>query len=373
MKIIITGGGTGGHIYPGITLATTLKSMDPSHEILFVGTERGLEADVVPRAGFELRQLNLSGIPRCLSPQLFLAIIRAGKGMLETVQLLREFRPDVVVGTGGYVCGPVVLTAALMGIPTLIQEQNAFPGITNKILGRFVKRVCLGYEEASRYFPRHKVKVTGNPIRPEIGSVPRAEAAARLGISPDKTTMLVFGASQGARSINKALLEALPQLMDGKNLQVLWLTGRKDYDKLIGELKRLKLSEFQEMLHVWPYLYNMPDAYAVSDWVVGRAGAISLAEITCQGLPAILVPYPYATGDHQTWNARVLAAAGAGWSVPDKEFTGERLLELVEKLADSPSLRKAMGAASRALGKPMAARDLAEEAIALGTSRLSRK
>lgn len=373
MKIIITGGGTGGHIYPGITLATTLKSMDPTHEILFVGTEHGLEADVVPRAGFELRKLKLSGIPRRISPQMFIAMIRAGKGMLETIHVLRQFRPDVVVGTGGYVCGPVVLTAALMGIPTLIQEQNAFPGITNKILGRFVKRVCLGYEEASRYFPRYKVKVTGNPIRPEIGSVPRSEAAARLGVSANKVTMLVFGASQGARSINKALLESLPKLLTKTDLQVLWLTGRKDYDTLIGELKSLNLGNMQEALHVWPYLYNMPDAFAVSDWVVGRAGATSLAEITCQGLPAILVPYPYATGDHQTWNARVLATAGAGWSIPDKEFSGERLLELVEKLFNSPDMRRSMGMESRALGKPMAAHDLAQETISLGTSRLSRK
>jgi UDP-N-acetylglucosamine--N-acetylmuramyl-(pentapeptide) pyrophosphoryl-undecaprenol N-acetylglucosamine transferase len=217
------------------------------------------------------------------------------------------------------------------------------------------------------------VKVTGNPIRPEMGSVPRVEAAKRLNVAANKLTMLVFGASQGARSINKALLEALPKLQNIQSLQVLWLTGRKDYDTLMDELKRINIDNDSETLHVWPYLYNMPDAYAVSDWVVGRAGAISLAEITSQGLPAILIPYPYATGDHQTWNARVVAAAGAGWSIPDKEFSGERLLELVDKLIASPDLRESMGAASRSLGKPMAAKDLANEAIALGTSRLSRK
>lgn len=373
MKILIAGGGTGGHIYPGITLATTLKSIDANHQILFVGTERGLESDVVPRAGFDLKLLNLSGIPRRLSLQMFVSMVRAGKGMIETVNLLRSYQPDVVVGTGGYVCGPVVLTAALMGLPTLIQEQNAFPGITNKILGRFVKRVCLGYEEASRFFPRKKIKVTGNPIRPEIGVIPRKEAAVRLGISDQAQTVLVFGASQGARSINKALLGALPDLLSQHELQVLWLTGRKDFESLSAELNQMNLGENRQRIHVWPYLYNMPDAYAVSDWVVGRAGAISLAEITRQGLPSILVPYPHATGDHQTWNARVLDKAGAAWMVADRDFSDACFLQMAHKLISSPDMRRTMGLASLAAGHPSAANDLAAEVLALGTSHLSRK
>ncbi len=372
MRIMIAGGGTGGHVYPGITLAQTLKELDPSHDILFVGTARGLEADVVPRTGFPLHTLTLSGIPRRLSWKMLLALFRAGRGMLETFKLLKTFNPDVVVGTGGYVCGPVVLSAALLGYPTLIHEQNAFPGMTNRILGRFVKRVCLGYEAAGRFFPKAKVKTVGNPIRREIGLVPRQEAAKRLQVSPARPTMLVFGASQGARSINQALLDSLSRLLRHRELQVIWVTGAADHGRIMEEWQKVAVDN-REAVRIWPYLHNMPDAFAVADWVISRAGAISLAEITRQGLPAILVPYPYATGDHQTWNAKVLADAGAAWVVPDSQFNGDILTEQVDKLMASPELRAAMAAASRGLSRPEAATDLAAEVLALGTSHKSRK
>jgi UDP-N-acetylglucosamine--N-acetylmuramyl-(pentapeptide) pyrophosphoryl-undecaprenol N-acetylglucosamine transferase len=369
MRVLIAGGGTGGHIYPGITLASTIKEADPSHEILFVGTNRGLEADVVPRTGYKLHILNLSGIPRRLSLGIIKSVFRAGKGMMDTVRLLRSFKPDVVVGTGGYVCGPVVLTAAVLGYPTLIQEQNAFPGITNRILGRFVRKVCLGYQAAEKFFPRNKVIVTGNPIRPEIGIVPRTLAAQRLGIRDDRQTMLVFGASQGAQSINRALLESLPVLLKHEDLQVLWITGNANYETIKEQWSQTVVTQGKEAVHIWPYLHNMPDAFAVADWVVSRAGAISLAEITRQGLPAILIPYPFATGDHQTYNARVLAEAGAAWVVADSQLKGEDLVDMVERLISSPSLKTSMGEASLGLSHPKAAQDLAREVLALGQAK----
>lgn len=366
MRVLIAGGGTGGHIYPGITLAQTLKKIDPSHEILFVGTERGLEADVVPRAGFPLQLLKLSGIPRRLSWKMVVAMVRAGRGMLETVKVIRSFKPDVVVGTGGYVCGPVVLSAALMGLPTVIHEQNAFPGITNRILGRFVRKVCLGYEAASRYFPSYKIHVTGNPIREAIGTVPRKEAAERLGVNPERPSMLVFGASQGARSINQAIMGCLAALgQEYPKLQILWITGQSNFEATQSLLVGMSESINKETLHVWPYLHNMPDAFAVSDWVVGRAGAISLAEITRQGLPAILVPYPHATGDHQTYNARVFGDAGAAWVVEDHTFNAEILLDYIRILMNDPSTRESMRSASLHLGRPSAAMDLANLVLSM--------
>lgn len=367
MRILIAGGGTGGHIYPGITLAQTLKKKDPSHEILFVGTERGLEADVVPRAGFDVHLLKLSGIPRRLSWKMLLAMVRAGRGMFETVKLIRLFRPDVVVGTGGYVCGPVVLSAALMGLPTVIHEQNAFPGITNRILGRFVRRVFLGYGAAAKYFSAKKIRVTGNPIREAIGAVPRGEAAERLGVYQSNTTMMVFGASQGARSINQALLESLPTIgLKYPELQILWITGQSNYETVKENLAKILDEKSRRTIHVWPYLYNMPDAFAVSDFVIGRAGAISLAEITRQGLPAILVPYPHATGDHQTYNAKVLGDAGAAWVVADRSFNAGVLMDYLRQFMDDPVRREKMRLASLELSHPSAAEDLADEVIALG-------
>lgn len=367
MRILIAGGGTGGHIYPGITLAQTLKKMDPSHEILFVGTKRGLEADVVPRAGFELRLLTLSGIPRRISWKMILAMVRAGRGMMETVKVIRSFRPDVVVGMGGYVCGPVVLSAALMGLPTVIHEQNAFPGITNRILGRVVRRVCLGYAAASKYFPASKVRVVGNPIREAIGTIPRQEAAERLGMDGNRPTLLVFGASQGARSINQALLDSLPALhLEFPSLQVLWITGQANFETVQSALAAFNDPLPKETLYVWPYLHNMPDAFAVSDAVIGRAGAISLAEITRQGLPAILVPYPHATGDHQTYNAKVLGDAGAAWVVADHEFTAEVLMNDLRQLMNDAARRGKMRQASLDLSHPSAAMDLAREVLSFG-------
>ena len=253
MRIMIAGGGTGGHVYPGITLAQTLKELDPSHDILFVGTARGLEADVVPRTGFPLHTLTLSGIPRRLSWKMLLALFRAGRGMLETFKLLKTFNPDVVVGTGGYVCGPVVLSAALLGYPTLIHEQNAFPGMTNRILGRFVKRVCLGYEAAGRFFPKAKVKTVGNPIRREIlfpGSGKRLQV-------PLPAPRCWSSVPAKARAASNKPCWKFATLLRHRELQVIWVTGAADHGQIMEEWQKVAVDN-REAVRIWPYLTICP-------------------------------------------------------------------------------------------------------------------
>ncbi|NLG83552.1 MAG: undecaprenyldiphospho-muramoylpentapeptide beta-N-acetylglucosaminyltransferase, partial [Firmicutes bacterium] len=297
----------------------------------------------------------LVGLPRKLSPRVLLAAWLAGKGLLTALCLIKRFRPDLVVGTGGYVCGPVVLAAVLCGVPSAIQEQNAFPGLTNRLLGRLVRRVFLGYEEAARYFPPAKIMVTGNPIRRDILGVERVAAAGRLGLDPALTTILVMGASQGARSLNEALLTCLPRLLLQPRLQVLHIAGRRNYETVQEALAHLRLPPaMAARVVVAPYIYNIADAYAVADLVVSRAGAISLAEMTARGLPLILVPFPYAAADHQVFNARALEAKGAARVILDRELDGERLYREIAVLLRDPSRLVRMRRASQACGRPEA-------------------
>ena len=369
---MIAGGGTGGHVYPGITIAQAIRECKPKAEILFVGTREGLEADVVPREGFALETIPLAGMPRRLSPGVVRAIWLAGKGFFAALRLVRRFRPNLVVGTGGYVCGPVVLAGALLGIPSAIQEQNAFPGVTNRLLGRLVRRIFLGYEEAVPHFPREKVMVTGNPIRAGILSADRAEAAVRLGLDPALTTILVAGASQGARSLNEALLTCLPRLLLQPRLQVLHIAGKRNYEAVREAIGHLNLSPAMAgRIVVVPYVYDMPAAYAAADLVVSRAGAISLAEMTARGLPLILVPFPYAAADHQLFNARALERKGAARVIPDRELNGERLLAEILSLLRDPAALARMRRASQACGRPEAASAIAAELVCLAGEKSS--
>lgn len=371
MRVMIAAGGTGGHIYPGITLAQTLR--EQGAEVLFVGTRRGLESDVVPRAGFELKLVSSRYIPRRVSVQVLLALGTAAKGTWEAAGLIRSYSPDVVVGTGGYVSGPVLLMAAALRYPTLIHEQNAFPGITNRMLARVVRRVAVGYEEAVAYFPKAKTTVTGNPIRPQILACTRAEGVRRLQLNPNRRTLLVTGGSQGARSINRALIAAAPLLHARSDLQVLHAAGKALYPEVRAELAARGVAEVAGRgwieygnIRVVPYIYAVPEALAAADLVVGRGGALSSAEITARGLPAILVPYPHSAEDHQVKNARVLEAHGAARVLLDSEATGETLGRLILELLDSPQTLAAMARASRRQGKPGAAKALAALTTELG-------
>lgn len=366
MRVLFAGGGTGGHIYPALTIAKALLEKHPDSEVLFVGSMRGLEGELIPREGFRLERLELQAFQRRLSLDTARTAWKAWRGFLKAASVIRGFRPDVVVGTGGYVCGPVVLMAAMLGRPTLIQEQNALPGWTNRVLGSVVKLVSVGYEEATRFFPAHKVRVTGNPVRPEILQARREDGCRRFGLDPARTTVLIFGASQGARAINTAVVAAYPELKHRENLQILFVTGQRGFEDTAKRLAEHGLAEAgpghlrSGNLHVFSYMHDMPAALAASDLSVSRAGAMSLAEMCARGVPMVLVPLPTAAENHQEKNARALAARGAAEVILERELTPGALLATLDRLVGSRDRLQAMSRSALAAGKPRAVWDIVD-------------
>lgn len=364
MRIILSGGGTGGHIYPALTIADTIKKLRPEAEIRFVGTAHGLEKDIVPRAGYPIDFIDVQGFRRSLSPDTLRSVYKLFTGLAGAEKLLDTWQPDLVIGTGGYVCGPIVFLAALKGIPTCIQEQNALPGVTNKILSRFVKRIFLGYSEADKYFKGSARKIfTGNPIRAEIMNSTREDALRVFGLDSAKKTILIAGGSLGAASINKAALQLEKTLSGREDVQVLHATGNNNYEEYRKQAEAA--GGFQQNIHLAPYLYDMPLALAAADLAIFRAGAIGLAELTAKGIPSILIPFPYATANHQEFNARALEAAGAAQVILDKDLTGDRLEEKVERLLLQKETLSSMKAAAQKAGRPGAAQEIAKQALAL--------
>lgn len=367
MKAIIAGGGTGGHIYPGITVAKTLLERMPDAEVLFVGTRRGLEVDVVPKEGFRLLFIDVEGFERKLSLNTLMTFCRAVKGVFQARAIMKRFQPEVVIGTGGYVSGPVVLAAWLSGIPTLIHEQNALPGYTTRILSRIADVVALTYPESGKYFPKRvKTRLTGNPIRRQILETTRNEGSASFGLNPKLLTLLVFGGSQGARAINKVMVEILPKIMKSKDIQVVYQTGKRDYDWVTKELETTCSETLgTRRLQVKDYIYRMDHAMACSDFVVSRAGAISIAEITGRGLPSILIPFPSSAEGHQEKNADTLELGGAAFVIHEKDLSPESLLRAINRIIDDENLRDEMAKKSRKLGRPQAADDLVDIVVSL--------
>ncbi|HHV61818.1 MAG TPA: undecaprenyldiphospho-muramoylpentapeptide beta-N-acetylglucosaminyltransferase [Firmicutes bacterium] len=363
MRVLFAGGGTGGHIYPGITIADALTASGEDVEVLFVGSRRGLENEIVPRRGYRLATIDIAGFERRVSLKTAKTVVMACKGCWQALAIIRSFRPDVVVGTGGYVCGPVVMVAKLLKIPALIHEQNAIPGVTNRILSAFVDVVAATYSESVRYFRRPgRVVVTGNPVRPSVLAATRAGGSASLGLDPQKPTLLVFGGSQGSRAINQAMIEAFPLLLQGMpDLQIVHQTGKLDYDRVCGELRARNLYDGgrgREGIIVTPYLYDMENALAAADLVVSRAGAISIAEITARGLPAILIPLPTAAEHHQERNARALESSGAARVILEPDLNGPSLAaSVLDLLRDRDALRE-MATRSKGLGRPEATGEL---------------
>ncbi|MGQ9498029.1 MAG: undecaprenyldiphospho-muramoylpentapeptide beta-N-acetylglucosaminyltransferase [Desulfotomaculales bacterium] len=353
MRFIISGGGTGGHIYPALAIADGLRSRHPTAEILYAGTTNGLEYDLVRRAGYRFYAVSAAGLQRRIAAGNLVAMWRAARGFAEAWVLVSRFKPDVVVGTGGYVCGPVVLAAVCQRVPTLIHEQNAFPGLTNRILSRFASCTALTFADAIRYLPRKaRVRVTGLPVRPEVLGARREEARACYGLG-DIFTVVSFGGSRGARTINKAMVEVCRVLKDDPAVRLYHATGRAQYDAFLEAIKDARVSlAGAPNIKVEPYFYDIARLLAAADLVVSRAGASTIAEITALGRPSILVPYPFATGNHQEYNARALVRRGAAVLLPDRELTGDVLLRLIEELRQDVERRQRMAQAARALGKP---------------------
>jgi len=340
MRMLLAGGGTGGHLFPAVALAQRLLEQDPDAQVLFVGTERGLEARLLPELGLPLQTIDIRGlVGKDLSAKLAL-VPKLAKSMAQSRGIIKGFKPDVVVGVGGYASGPVLLAAQMMKVPTLIHEQNAWPGLTNRMLARWADRVCLSFPEADRAFHLGRTMLTGNPLRKGMDDCPP--------LPKGKPSLLVFGGSQGARAINDAMLEALPVLekLKGK-LSIVHQTGEADCERIADGYRQAGW----EGAEVVPFIHDMAAAYAAAHLVVSRAGATTIAELTACGRPALLIPYPHAAGGHQAANAESLARNGAAMLLPQADLGGGRFAGLLRDLLDDRKLLEGMSRSAAGLGR----------------------
>ncbi|MEW6243070.1 MAG: undecaprenyldiphospho-muramoylpentapeptide beta-N-acetylglucosaminyltransferase [Bacillota bacterium] len=357
MRLLVTGGGTGGHIYPALAVADEL--LKQGGEVLYVGTARGLESDIVPREGIPFKTIPVRGLLNKSPLQAGVGVFVAALGVLEAARIIRRFRPEVVLGTGGYVSGPVVLAARLLSVPYFLQEQNVLPGATNRLMSRWARGVFVPYAECARYFPRRaRLYVTGNPIRTGILGVKRDDASRALGLSPHMKTVLVLGGSRGAKTIVDASTDIARELLKRSDAQMILVTGSRYYDRAVEDFAKEGLSG--ERLRVFAYLYDMGKALAASDLVVCRAGAMTIAEVTSAGLPAVLIPSPNVAGNHQEYNARLLVSEGAAVMIADREAEGWRVAGNVLQILFDEERLSAMRSAARALGRPYAAKRIVE-------------
>jgi len=353
-KYIFAGGGTGGHLYPAIAIAVRLQQLHPDCEIHFVGTSRGIESRVVPELNFPLHLISVRGLVRSFTLKNVLVPFMLMWSVLQCAVLLLKIRPVAVIGTGGYVSGPVLFVAGFLRFPTIIQEQNSYPGATTRLLSMFVTRVHLSFEESKKYFKnKKKLVVSGNPVRQFDLSMDKSKAREKLGLSPDRPTLLVTGGSQGAHAINEALLGCLDQLMAETSLQLIWSTGKGD----VEHVQKITKS-FGARIFAAAFISNMEEAYAAADLAMARAGALSLAEITLCGLPSVLIPYPFAAANHQQTNAESLRQSGAAVVIRQDELTPELLLAALKELLSNPEKMAAMKKAAANAAFPKATDDL---------------
>ena len=365
MRILIAGGGTGGHVFPGIAVAEELRAHHPGVEVVFVGGKRGIESTAVPEAKFRLLTLSTAGFPRRQWWRWPGAALTNLFGLFQAFTILLTEKPKAVLGTGGYVSGPVSFAAWVLRIPLLLQEQNSIPGVTNRLLSRIANEVHLSFLEARSHFPRRDhLKVTGNPVRSYLLSGDREPSLREFKLSTNKPTLFIFGGSLGAKRINAAAVDALRRLKGRVDVQCILQTGKEDLESVKATVAAEELPAT-----VLPFVRKMHLAYAAADLVVCRAGAMTLAEIAVCGRPSILVPYPFAAHDHQRVNAQNLADRGAAVVIEDAELTGERLAkEVAHLLADRTALSR-MSANARLFARPDAAARLARALVSWGEGR----
>jgi UDP-N-acetylglucosamine--N-acetylmuramyl-(pentapeptide) pyrophosphoryl-undecaprenol N-acetylglucosamine transferase len=361
LRVLIAGGGTGGHLYPGIALAEEIKKT-PGAEVLFVGTAKGLETKLVPAAGFPLELMEVTGLKRTGVFAMLRGLSLLPKAFFRARRILRKFRPDLVVGVGGYASGPLVFAAALTGYPTAIQEQNSKPGLTNRLLGRFVRRVFIAFEEAARSFARRKVRLVGNPVRESFLA---KVAAAGPALATPGRSILIVGGSQGSHAVNE-VTSTMIQVLKARGVlpPVLHQTGSGEIERMTLYYEALGLSD---KVTVRAFIDDMPAALADAALVIARAGALTLAELAIMGRPAVLIPLPTATDDHQTINAMEFAQAGAAVVVPQYETHATQLADIVAALLSDPAKLAQMGEAMRGLAKPAATQAIVTELRALAT------
>lgn len=360
MRVALAGGGTGGHLFPAMAIAEQLKELRPATEFLFFGTSGKIEARVVPHKGYPFRSIWISGFHRSLRLDNLLFPAKVVVSLWQSWMALRQFRPHVVIGTGGYVCGPVLAVATWMGIPTVVHESNSYPGVTTRLLASRVNRLLVSFEDTKRWLRRtDHVTVVGTPVRKGLGTADRSSARKQFELDQDRSTALIVGGSLGASSVNRAIAASVDALKTA-GIQVIWQTGRIDEADLTARFGNSGIGR------VTGFIENMDAAYAAADLVVARAGASTLAELTAIGKASVLVPYPYAAADHQTKNAKSMETAGAAIVVPDNDVM-DRLAPTMIALVADPVKRSAMEQAAKQLGKPNAAETIARIVLDLTT------
>ncbi|HYF95036.1 MAG TPA: undecaprenyldiphospho-muramoylpentapeptide beta-N-acetylglucosaminyltransferase [Symbiobacteriaceae bacterium] len=366
MKYLIAGGGTGGHIYPAVSIAHAIRALDPQAELLYVGTQTGREATLVPRENIPFVNISSAGLINLSAIQKVKGALKAFKGLLDSLGHIRRFRPDVVIGTGGFVSGPVLLAARLAGRPVVIQEQNAFPGVTNRIAARWARAVFVPYEEALPYFPPGaRLKFIGNPVRPEVGQADRQTGRRAFAYTEQDKVLVIMGGSGGGRDFNRYAVDAVKLLVSSiDGLKVLHITGERYLQQV-----REQYGPETAGVTIIPYLHNMPEAYAAADVGVFRSGALTLAEIQVRGLPSVLIPSPNVTHNHQDWNARTLEKRGAALVVREKEMSADKLAGTIGVLLSDETMCAGMSEALRTLAQPEAAADIAREIMAIASGR----
>lgn len=360
MKIIIAGGGTGGHLFPGVAIAEEFIGRNPGNTVLFIGTEKGLERKILGDMGFQLRTINIAGVRGKGPVKTFTGLTKIPLSMVQSYSIIRDFCPDLIIGVGGYASGPVVVTGHYMGKRTVIAEQNAVPGLTNRILRKFVDKVFVTFVETEKWFAKKNVVVTGNPVR--AGFIGKE---AKLRKTGDKFTLLIFGGSQGASAINNTVVDALTYLEKIRDeIKIIHQTGRKDVDKLTKAYTDHRIDA-----DVFPFIYDMASAYDSADLLICRAGATTIAEITAKGKAVFLIPFPFAAGDHQRLNAQVLVNAGAAEMMLEKDLDGKKLAHVIGQLFHNRERIKQMEEKSRTLGNVKAAANIVDECLELMRQR----
>lgn len=358
-KFIISGGGTGGHIFPAIAIADELKSRFPNAEFLFIGAKDKMEMEKVPQSGYKIEGLWISGISRSSILSNLKFPFKLISSLKKSKKLISQFRPDAVIGTGGFASGPALYAASKMGIPTFIQEQNSFPGITNKKLCHKAEEIYVAYEGMEKFFPKEKIYNTGNPVRKSLFEkiISQEEAKKELGLDPSKLIILSVGGSLGSRTINNFWTQNAQNIINSQNIQLIWQTGKLNYQELINN----DISKNPD-IYISEFIKDMATAYTASDIIISRAGAIAISELCVAGKPTVLIPFPYAAEDHQTKNAQQLVNHKSALMVKDTEVSSKLLPEL-SKLIQDEELRKTLKQNIIKLAKPNATQDIVNHII----------
>jgi len=360
-KILIAGGGTGGHVYPALATIETLKEKG-EFDFLYVGGYQGLENTIVPKSGIPFQRIWISGFQRYFTLKNILFPFKLLVSLMQSWKIIKKFNPDVVVGTGGYVSGPVVYLASRMGIPTLIEEQDSYPGVTTRILSKYADIICIPHQSVNRHLSRAKgrVVVTGNPVRSSLKLVERERAIQYWGLEKNRPVIFVFGGSLGAQAINRAIAEIAHEIIRKWNVQFLWQVGRGNFP----EIQQWPVAK-EPGVHILSYIDDMSVAYSVADLIISRAGAITLAELALVQKPCILVPYPYAAAGHQEHNARAMQEVGSAIMVKEGEGFPQALKAKIDRIMADVKLQKRMKESWQRIARPNAAEEIAEKVLEL--------